>query len=235
LYALLVEMIAFSNSAPAKTVRAIFDRGAFDAIFGAYNPQVAAQLQAEIILKNYWHSITGIRFKSKVVRMIQCAQALVEIQKQHGSFLSYLKIYRIPIQINVEEDLVQFWSGFAALRKDLRARKMPYLGNFTSLCHLFLELGYDCAKPDSAVMKAANVLGWISQEKRGYIYPESVRRSVVECMQRYGIVRQIRVSVVDLYLLIHGQQTGARHYIQPDYYNTLSQKTANDGKSGFNR
>src|SRR5215510_4868034 len=44
--------------------------------------------------------------------------------------------------------------------RPLRRTGLPYFRNLTSLCHLLLchllmDLGFDCAKPDSAGMKAA--------------------------------------------------------------------------------
>ena len=84
---------------------------------------------------------------------------------------------------------------------------------------MFLELGYDCAKPDVAVMGAAASLGIVPHSKRkNGGYTERQGRYVIQLMQRYAIHKGIRVPLVDLYFLIHGGQTGHRNCVREEYY-----------------
>ncbi len=57
-----------------------------------------------------------------------------------------------------QTDIPIFWAAFDGLRARLIERDFPFVKERTSLLHLLMELGYDCAKPDSAVLKAA--LAW---------------------------------------------------------------------------
>ncbi len=41
------------------------------------------------------------------------------------------------------------------LLKVMKNHKVSFFGSNTSLLHLLLEIGYDCAKPDLVVMKVA--------------------------------------------------------------------------------
>lgn len=214
----LVEMIAYSNNVQVKTIEAIYATGAFDEIFGDYTPKTVAQLDPNNVLTSHWPQISGIRFKSKVTHMIHSALCLLDIKTEHGSFMKCLKDQQIPSFIRTDADFEQFWAGFDRVRNDLKAWGMPYFSNFTSLCHLFLEMGFDCAKPDSGVMKAAASLGIIEGERTSTVFPEKSRRQAVQFMQLYAIRRKLRVSVIDLYFLIHGGQTGAARYVKPEYY-----------------
>jgi len=214
----LVEMVAYSNNVQVKTIETIYGTGAFDRIFGDYAPETVARLDPTDVLEFHWPQISGIRFKSKVRHMIHSAQCLLAIKAEHGSFMKYLKSRQIPSLIRTDAELELFWAGFDQVRGDLKAWGMPYFCNFTSLCHLFLEMGFDCAKPDSGVMKAAANLGIIEGERTSTVFPEKRRRQVVQFLQWYAIHRQLRVSVVDLYFLIHGGQTGAARYVKPEYY-----------------
>ena len=128
-----------------------------------------------------------------------------------------LNAKRIPVLIQTPADLDAFWRGFKAQLDEFRRIQIPYLGNLTTLCHLFLELGYDCAKPDTIVMKTAQDLqlgGFTSAMS----FTDKRRRKTVRLMQLYTLCRGIRTQVVDLYFLIHGGQTGAREYVQSDFY-----------------
>ena len=214
----LVEMIAYSNNVQVKTIEAIYATSVFGDIFGDYTPETVSQLNPSDVIETYWPRIRGIRFKSKVTHMIHSAQCLIDLSAQHGSFMKYLKGQQIPSLMRTDNDLEQFWAGFDRVRQDFRDWGMPYFSNFTSLCHLFLEMGFDCAKPDSGVMKAAASLGIIEGERPSTVFPEKSRRQVVQFMQLYAMHRQMQVAVVDLYFLILGGQTGAVRYVKPEYY-----------------
>lgn len=83
---------------------------------------------------------------------------------------------------------------------------MPFMGNITTLLHMLLEMGYDCIKPDRILLKFANEVG-ISNKKR-----------FVRVLQEYSLYKNIKPSIVDLYLLIYGGQLSAKHFVKPEYY-----------------
>jgi 3-methyladenine DNA glycosylase Tag len=216
---MLVELIAYSNNAKSDTVKRVIRTGVFDTIFAHYDVQKAACLNPDRIVGEYWPRIKSIRFKYKIACMVGCAKCLLAIRSRHGSFMQYLNAQNIPVTIQTTADLDCFWKGFDAVKADFKQMNMPYLKNFTTLCHMFLELGYDCAKPDSAVMKTAVDLQIVPPSKRkNGTFPDRDYRQVVQFMQRYAMCRGIRVAVVDLYFLIHGGQRDAAKYVQSTYY-----------------
>jgi hypothetical protein len=73
--------------------------------------------------------------------------------------MRYVNSVGLPSPIKSEDDIRAFWEGFNQIRACFLELRLPYFGNFTSLCHLLLHLGFDCAKPDIIVMKAAVDLG----------------------------------------------------------------------------
>ncbi len=95
----------------------------------------------------------------------------------------------------------------------METEKIPFFKCTTSLLHFLLSIGYDCIKPDIIVMMVA---------KKGNIVPSETgdgnRRKVVRDIQLYSVDRQIRPSVVDLYFLIYGGQTGVTHLVHPWFY-----------------
>ena len=214
----LVELIAYSNNAKSDAVGRVVHSGIFDTIFDHYDVQKAARLDSDRIIEEYWPQIKSIRFKYKIARMIGCANCLLDIRSRHGSFMRYLGAQNTPVIIRTIADLEGFWKGFDAVRADFKSMKMSYFGNFTSLCHLFLRLGYDCAKPDSAIMKAAESLRIASPSRKDGSFSDKDRRRVIQFIQLYAMCRGIRVPVVDLYFLIHGEQRGATQFVQSAYY-----------------
>jgi hypothetical protein len=213
-----IKLIAYSNNARADVVGRIVRSGIFDRIFRHYDVQEVADLEPTYVIQEYWPQIKGIRFQSKVGRMINCAKRLLDIQSEHGSFMRYLTKQNIPTRIHTMTDLDSFWNGFDAAIADLRAIRMPYFQNLTSLCHLLLDLGYDCAKPDSVIMKAAVDLQIVSPPRKKGSFTDREHREVVRLIQIYAMCRGIRVPVVDLYFLIHGGQTNAARFVQSTYY-----------------
>lgn len=214
----LISLIAYSNNARAEAVSQIVRSGVLDIAFRNYDVSEVVHLEPAQIVEEYWPQIKGIRFKYKIDRMIECARCLQDIGARHGSFMQYLRAQNIPMSIQAMADVQSFWDRFDVVAADLRAMRMPYFRNLTSLCHLLLHMGYDCAKPDSGVMKAATKLRIAPQPRRKGAFSDNQRRMVVQFMQLYAAERGIRVPVVDLYFLIHGGQTGVSQLVQTAYY-----------------
>jgi len=78
--------------------------------------------------------------------------------------------------------------------------------------------GFDCAKPDLAVMKAAVDLGIVAPAPKNRSHGEADLKRAVAAIQAYGVSKGIRVPVIDLYFLIRGGQTGVKHLVRPEYY-----------------
>lgn len=104
----------------------------------------------------------------------------------------------------------------------------PHFSNFISLCHLLMELGFDCAKPDIIVMKAAVDLGIVPEPPKqknnpdkSRPHPESSLQQAVSTIQRYALSRHTRAPVTDLYFLIHGGQSDAIGLVKAAYYTKL--------------
>jgi hypothetical protein len=167
------------------------------------------------VVQKYWPRLKGLRFKYKIERMIECAGVLARISAQYGSFMKYLQIRQLPERIQDEAGLRTFWEQFVRIRSDLKAHKIPYFSNFTSLCHLLMDLGYDCAKPDSAVVHAAAGLGIVPTGSAASSLSDRDRQKVIEVMQTYALAHEWRVAVVDLYLLTGGGQSGTRNLVRP--------------------
>jgi hypothetical protein len=215
---ILVELIAYSNNAKSDAVGRVLESCVFDTIFKHYDVQEAARLDPDHVIEEYWPKIKSIRFKYKIARMIRCANCLLAIQSSHGSFMHYLDTQNIPVTIRTTADFNGFWKGFDAVKADFDVMKMPYFRNLTSLCHLFLRLRYDCAKPDSAVMKAAEDLQIVLPSGKGRSFSDKYRRRVIRFIQLYAMCRGVRAPVVDLYFLIHGGQRSASRLVQSAYY-----------------
>ncbi len=215
-----VELIAYSQQAQARLVQELLNGGIFNHIFLNFDVRAVANLQPNQIYAQYWDRIGVIRFPSKIEAMIGCGQALLEIRNQYSSFMSYLRATNIPLTVQSQSDIEEFWSEFESIRHFLRQVKMPFFNNFTSLCHLLMALGYDCAKPDSVIMGTAVNLGLVLPgiNLLKPTYTDRNRRDVIITMQVFSLCRRMRVSVLDLYLLICGGQTGARHLVNPQFY-----------------
>lgn len=220
-----VDLIAYSNNAKADKVGPLLASGVFTNIFYDYSIPVVANMAPEAIVLASWPRIRAIRFKNKIDRMVNCAKCLLAIQAESGSFMNYLQTANLPIRVRTEAELAQFWRGFDKIKSDLARREMPYFKNFTSLCHLLMDLGFDCAKPDVAVMKAAVKLEIVPSAPRQTKNPSKSRshtedqlRQVVQTLQIYAFCRSTRAAIVDLYFLIHGEQTGVKDLVQNSYY-----------------
>jgi hypothetical protein len=221
----MIDLIAYSNNAPADKVGKLIESDILRTIFHDYSIEKIAESSPEQIRQQYWSQMTAIRFKYKVDRMIACAARLRRFREQHRSFMAYVNSVGLPSAVKSEQDVRSFWGGFNAIISYLWRVDFPYFKNFTSLCHLLMDLGFDCAKPDLAVMKAAVDLKIVpaapAQKKdptKTGLHPEKDLHTTVEAIQSYALRRDTRAPVVDLYLLIHGGQLGVRGLVQNRYY-----------------
>lgn len=200
-------LITFSQNARSDKVQNIWkNTDYFEQAFCRFNIDAVANLDPQKIIMNYWEKIKIIRFKKKIDSIIGCAQSIKEISRKHGSFSNFFQEIAIPIRIKNREDINIFWLGFNRLLREFKEIKMPFLGNVTTLLHLLLDMGYDCVKPDIILLKFSNEIGITDKKK------------FVRALQEYSLLRNIRPSLVDLYLLIYGKQLGAKHFVNPEYY-----------------
>lgn len=243
---LLVVLIAYSRGAKSKLVERLVEGDVFESIFQKYIVRYWEQLSAkdgngddraselaQTILDEHWPDLTAIRFRGKIKDWTCCPKYLVEIQHEYGSFMAYLKHAGFPIRIESERDLRVFWSSFDKVEKKLSQMKFPYIGQLTSLCHLLLGLGFDCAKPDSAVMKSAVELGIVPEPSRrrnkpneSGSHPKASLKKAVRTMQAYAVQKGMRVPVIDLYFLIHGGQTSSVDLVKREYYDKRRQASS---------
>lgn len=215
-----IELIAYSQQAQALRVTELINKGIFDKIFLNYNIQAVANLQPEQLRTQYWNQIGAIRFPQKLEAMIGCARALLQIKKQHTSFMTYLTTLKIPVELRSQSDIGIFWREFTSMQQYLQQKQMPFFNNLTSLCHLLMTLGYACIKPDSAAMGAAVKLGIISpgSNPEKPTYNDSKRKEVIKTIQSYCLSRNFNIRVLDVYLLIYGEQTGAKELVNYQFY-----------------
>ncbi len=221
----MVALIAYSNNARASKVQDLEDGGVFRRIFRDYSVADVADLNAQEVIEQHWHEVTAIRFRRKIGAMIACAKYLSAMKQQHVSFMRYLSKLGLPLRIETQEDILTFWRSFDEIRSHLKSMGIPYFANFTSLCHLLMDLGLDCAKPDNAVMKAAVDLGVVghpgklkNNPGKDRMHPEHDLRATVQSIQAYALYSGMRAPVVDLYFLIHGGQSGVKALIRRKYY-----------------
>jgi hypothetical protein len=197
----------------------------FESIFQKYFIEKTAELTAQKIIGTCWQDLTAIRFKYKVDAWVRCATGLLSIQGRYGSFMRYVSSARLPSPIRSECDIRVFWEGFNQIRAYFLELRLPYFANFTSLCHLLMHLGFDCAKPDIIVMKAAVDLGIVplppKQKKnpeKSRAHPEESLKQAIKTIQAYAVSRDTRASVIDLYFLIHGRQADSIGLVEAEYY-----------------
>jgi hypothetical protein len=220
----LITLIAYSNNAKADGITRLVDQGVLKRIFQDYSVEKVAELSPEKVIELHWHEIRAMRFKYKVDAMALCANCLLSIRKRYGSFMTYLANTGLPMALKSENDIRSFWVAFGKIQGYFRELNIPYFRNLTSLCHLLMDVGFDCAKPDLAVMKTAVDLGIVlpppKQKKnpnKNRSHPEEDLRRTVETIQAYAISRNTRAPVMDLYFLIRGGQTGVTHLVKAGY------------------
>ncbi len=202
-------LIAYSQNANSDLVEKIISSGIFSEIFSNFDINAVSQMNPCDLADKYWSKISGIRQQAKLFHIVTLARKI----KLIGSMSTMLTKTEIPRQITSEDDIAQFWKGFAKLQKTLTAYKIPFFRSTTSLLHFLLDTGYDCIKPDLVVMKVAKKLGIVESDKGD----QSLVRTV-KTIQHYSIQRKIRPAAVDLYFLIEEGQLGAKKYVSPDFY-----------------
>jgi len=223
---LIATLITYSQQVPAKSVGKLIDSGFIDKVFHGFSVEEVAELNGSEVREKFWikksnnptvkNTLTAIRYPQKIDSIISCAEVLQKIQAKEGlTFARYIQGQDIPRRISNEKELDLFWEKFVVVQNRLNDWGMPFLNRLTTLCHLLKDMGYDCAKPDSAVMNAAVKLDIIKRKKT---WTDNDRKKVIRIMQIYGICRGVRPPVLDLYFLIHGEQTGAIDLVQAGYF-----------------
>lgn len=207
-------LLAFSQGANSEFVR---DRlvltGDFDKIFQNFSVDKVAKMDAEELKSKHWAKpLTYIRMKSKVDRIIDFARKI----KEHGSLSKIFTNSQIPKTIQSNSDIATFWKAFDELKALMKEREISYLQSTTTLLHYLLDTGYDCIKPDSAVMGVAERIG-IVDNKAG----DRNLRKTVNTLLEYSVARKLRPSEVDLYFLIAKPQEGAKKYVHKEFYSHL--------------
>ena len=217
-------LIAYSNNANAEKVARLVEGKVFESIFQKYFVEKTSELTAESIVGDCWQDLTAIRFKYKVDAWVRCAACLLSIRDRYGSFMRCVDSMGLPISIKSDGDIRAFWKGFNQIRAYFLELHLPYFGNFTSLCHLLMHLGFDCAKPDIIVMRAAVDLGVVrpppkqKNSEKNRAYPEESLKRTVKTIQAYAVSRNTRAPIIDLFFLIHGRQSGATGLVKAAYY-----------------
>lgn len=208
----LAVVIAYSQAARSKKVDILMASGAFSRAFGGFNSTEVAKMNPCNIIDDHWPALTAITKKNKAFQIVMAARAINRIEAQ---IIALFADTSIPRRIHSTADIEQFWVGFRKLQAKLKTHDVPFVHSTTSLLHFMLHVGFDCAKPDSAVVKAAKILGWFPKDKT----PSDMDlREIVRRVQTYALERKLRPGVVDLCLLIIGGQTSASDFVDPTYY-----------------
>jgi 3-methyladenine DNA glycosylase Tag len=222
----MIILIAFSEGVQAKVIDKMVKNGVFDRVFVSYDPKHVANLDPETLVKTYWDNpskpterLAPLYKRSKLSSMVGCAKCLLKIAAQYGSFMQFIEGQKFPNRIDSRENQRKFWEAFDSTSDYLANIGFPFFRNFTSLCHLLQDLGFDCAKPDSIVMGVAERLGIVgATTKKSQQRPLRERKKTIQIMQMYSIHRSVRTPVVDLYFLIYGGQTDAKKFVEPAFY-----------------
>ncbi|MFC2141924.1 DNA-3-methyladenine glycosylase I [Acidobacteriota bacterium] len=207
------ELIAYSQNARAEKVSRILSKGLLKKVFEEFEIENVASMNPCDLADKYWKDISAIRQQAKLFHIVSVARKMRLIKEEAGSFRNYLNSFEIPIRNSNSDDIDRFWIAFKQLRKKMEEYKFPFFRSTTSLLHLLLHLGYDCIKPDTIIMNVAERNNIIESSKRNInLVP------FVYFIQRYSISRNIRPSIVDLYLLIYGGQSAAKEYVTDEFY-----------------
>jgi hypothetical protein len=201
--------IAFSQSSRSSIIRTLVQSPEFDNAFEDFDPHKLSQRDPSEIVSTHWYLVKHIRFRGKITSTVNCARVVVKIAAEHGSFVAYLRSFRIPRRLHTASDIERFWTEFERLRRDLRIRAMPFFGSTTSLLQLLLDLDYDSVKPDLIVMRLARRIGIVDRETG-----DRALRSAARLVQEYAVARAVRAPLVDLQLLAFGGQTGSRDLLR---------------------
>ncbi len=207
-----VVAIAFSQGTQSRLIAELVETLEFSKAFQHFNIKALARKEPEKLLESHWQDLSIMRFRSKIDRIIKCAQTLEVLIEEHQTFSQYLKGFSIPRRIVNKTQLNRFWAGFDKLQQDLRTRNMPFFQSTTSLLQLLLDLDFDSVKPDLIVMRLARRLGIINRETG-----DLQLRTVAKTIQELAIEKQIRAPAIDLALLAFGNQTRAQASINTNF------------------
>jgi len=204
------EIIVYSQNANSERVSHVIEKGALASAFLNFEVEKVAKLNPLDVVDDNWEKgLSGIRQETKVYQIIKVARIL---WKTPG-ILNALNKNELPRTVLGQNDIESFWKGFKALKTQIKNNKVPFVQSTTTLLHLLMHLGYDCAKPDLIVMEVAKNLGIVEDVKKD----ESLRKTV-STIQAYAATRKVRPPVVDFYLLIEGGQAEVRKYVRPEFY-----------------
>ena len=210
-------LISYSQNARSDAVSEMIDTGVLEEAFDGFEVRNVAAASPEKIIDTYWEKLTPVRFKRKIYKIVWCATGIETLMYMNTPVNKTMQ--SVPSRINSNQDIETFWEKIHELRDRMISVKMPFFSRWTSLLHLLSHTGYDCIKPDSAVMRTASEELKIvqpSKTKSGY-YPESDKLEVVRTVQRYSVEKKLRPPVLDLYLLIEGGQLWAKRFVKPSF------------------
>lgn len=205
----LVILVVYSQQAQSKAVGKVIESGALDDAFAKFDANNVSKLNPCDVVENHWQHIKGIRQQTKVFQIVMLSRKIPVVS-------NLLINANIPKHITCSDELIAFWSGFKTLKDEFKSASIPFFRETTSLLHLLTSLGYDCIKPDSAVLKAARKLGFLSSDRPR----DKELVEVVKTIQSYSIHknREKPPPALDLYLLVHGKQTEAAEFVSDEYY-----------------
>lgn len=204
-------IVVFSQRTNSALVRdKLLPSEEYKAAFANFSVPKVAKLNPETVKTKYWKKpLTYMTFPSKISAIIDFAKFIQE----KNSISKDLLNTGIPKELKSLKDVDKFWNEFDTLLEKMKIRKVRYLQTTTSLLHFLLDFGYDCIKPDSAVVEVSQKIG-IVKVKSG----DKNLRQVVDFLLRYSVEREIRPSIVDLYFLIDKPQEGAKKYVSKKYF-----------------
>ena len=207
------QVIALSNGSKSELVDAIIKNGKLAAAIHNYDVEKMAQANPCDLIDASWPDIgAALRRKNKLLQLTLAARAIV----RSGGLMKVFNQAQLPTRVQSVADIEQFWNGFNLLRLKMAELDMPYLKAHTSLLHFLLHSGYDCGKPDSAVMSVASK--WRMARGTTPKAKENDLVGVVRMMQEYGVATGNRPPLIDFYMLIEGRQTWASKHVHPSYY-----------------
>ena len=196
--------IAYSQGTRSKSIHPLVRSKVFKEAFIGFDFRKLAKADPEAILEKHWGDLRIMRFRSKIEKIVQCAQFLVGVSKKYGSFAKFFRRFEIPRKIDSDKKIELFWKGFDSLQKELDHQNVPFFRHTTSLLQLLLDLDFDSVKPDLIIMRLCKKLGIVEKELGDKHF-----RRCVRFLQEYAVYRKISALSVDFALLAFGGQTWA--------------------------
>jgi len=196
--------IAYSQGSRSKLINALIKTKVFNEAFMEFDFKKLAKADPETILEKHWGNLRIMRFRSKIEKIVQCAQFLVKVSQKYGSFAKFLGTFKIPRKIDSDKKIELFWKGFDSLQKELNHQSVPFFRHTTSLLQLLLDLDFDSVKPDLIIMRLCKKLGIVEKELGDKHF-----RRCVRFLQEYAVSRKTSALSVDFALLAFGGQTWA--------------------------